>query len=175
MLAALIVLRIFVKEPPGEAAIETKEEGEDSLSIGELLGDEKKARRRSLIFLLFAIFFWFNGYNSVETLFTLYATNSLGVTEGAAAMMLSFFCVTFIAISIPAGLLANKIGRRNAIMIGLIGVTLLFPAIIVVNNAMIVRIMLLIGGAFWAFVNINSLPMVLQLCAHKDIGRYTGY
>ncbi|MDR0293465.1 MAG: MFS transporter [Oscillospiraceae bacterium] len=175
MLAALVVLRVFVKEPPGEAAIRAKEEGEEDKSIGELPAEEKKARTRSLIFLLIAIFFWFNGYNAIETLFTLYAINVLGVTEGAAAMMLAFFSVTFIAVSIPAGLLANRIGRRNAILIGLAGVTLLFPAVIFVKSATVVRLMLLAGGAFWAFVNINSLPMVLQLCSHKDIGRYTGY
>jgi Na+/melibiose symporter-like transporter len=175
MLLALVLLRINVKEPPGEAAIETKEEGEEDKSIGEQPAAEKKARTRSLIFLLLAIFFWFNGYNAVETLFSLYATKSLGVSDGTAAMMLAFFSVTFIAVSIPAGLLANRIGRRQAILIGLAGVTLIFPALILVKNLMVIRLMLLIGGAFWAFVNINSLPMVLQLCAHKDIGKYTGY
>ena len=175
MLVALVVLHIYVKEPPGEAAIEAKEEGEEELSIGDLPPAEKKARTRSLLFLLFAIFFWFNGYNAVETLFSLYATRSLGVTEGTAAMMLAFFSVTFIAVAIPAGFLANRIGRRKAILIGLFGVMLIFPALIFVKDANVVRIMLLIGGAFWACVNINSLPMVLQLCAHRDIGKYTGY
>jgi len=175
MLAALIMLRLKVKEPVGEAAMQAQMEGEEEKSIGELPREEKKARTRSLLLLLFAIFFWFNGYNSVETLFTLYATNSLGVTEGAAAMMLSFFSVTFVAAAIPAGLLANRIGRKKAILIGLLGVTILFPALIFVKNVMLVRIMLLIGGAFWACVNINSLPTVLQLCVHRDIGKYTGY
>jgi Na+/melibiose symporter-like transporter len=175
MLLALVLLRINVKEPPGEAAIETKEVGEEDKSIGELPAEEKKARTRSLIFLLLAIFFWFNGYNAVETLFSLYATQSLGVSVGDAAMMLAFFSVTFVAVAIPAGLLANRIGRRKAILIGLVGVTLIFPALILVRNAWLVRVMLLVGGSFWAFVNINSLPMVLQLCAHRDIGKYTGY
>jgi Na+/melibiose symporter-like transporter len=175
MLLALVLLRINVKEPPGEAAIEAKEEGEEDKSIGELPPAERKARARSFIFLLLAVFFWFNGYNAVETLFSLYATQSLGVSVGTAAMMLAFFSVTFIAVSIPAGLLANRIGRRKAILIGLVGVTLIFPALILVKNANLVRAMLLVGGAFWAFVNINSLPMVLQLCAHRDIGKYTGY
>ncbi len=175
MLTALVFLRIFVKEPAGEAALEAKEPDEEDKSIGELPPGEKSARTRSLLFLLLAIFFWFNGYNAVETFFTLYATNALGVTEGSAAMLLAFFSVTFIAVSIPAGLLANRIGRRKAILIGLAGVTLLFPALIFIQNLMLIRILLLIGGAFWACVNINSLPMVLQLCAHRDIGKYTGY
>ena len=177
MLLALVFLRIFVKEPAGSAAMEsqTPDNAEEQLSIGELPPAEKKLRVRSLIFLLLAIFFWFNGYNAVETLFSLYATEALDVSLGAASMMLALFSITFVGMSIPAGLFANKIGRRNAILIGLVGVALIFPALIFIRNATLVRIMLLIGGAFWACVNINSLPMVLQLCAHKDIGKYTGY
>jgi Na+/melibiose symporter-like transporter len=177
MLLALVLLRINVKEPPGEAAIESKEEGEEDKSIGELPADERKARARSLIFLLFAIFFWFNGYNAIETFFTTYAIKTLGVEPGTATMLLAFFSITFIAVAIPAGLLANRIGRRKAILIGLIGLALIFLAMFMVKttNLNLIRVMLLFGGVFWACVNINSLPMVLQLCAHRDIGKYTGY
>lgn len=177
MLLALILLRIFVKEPSGDAAMRPvgENDGEEEVSIGELSGPEKKKRTRSLIFLLLAVFFWFNGYNAVETLFSLFATESLGVSLGSASMLLAMFSITFVAAAIPAGLFANKIGRRKAILIGLCGVTLIFPALIFIRSVMAVRVMLLIGGMFWACVNINSLPMVLQMCAHKDIGRYTGY
>jgi predicted MFS family arabinose efflux permease len=175
MIAALVVLRVYVKEPPGEEAFEEHDEEGKEVEEVEPTDLERKQRRRSLLFLLFAIFFWFNGYNAVETLFSLYATESLGVTVGAAAMMLAFFSVTFVAVSIPAGFLANRIGRRNAIMIGLTGVMLIFPGLLLFKDANMVRAMLFIGGAFWAFVNINSLPMVLQLCSHKNIGKYTGY
>ena len=90
-------------------------------------------------------------------------------------MLLAFFSITFISGAIPAGLLANRIGRRKAILIGLTGVTLLFPALKFVENIVLVCTILFISGAFWALVSINSLPMVLQLCTHRDIGRYTGY
>jgi MFS family permease len=182
MLLALIFLRVFVKEPAGEAAIEAHEENEESQSIGDLPPSERKGRARSLLFLLLAIFFWFNGYNAVETLFTLFATETLGVTPGNATMMLAFFSVTFLAFAIPAGLLANKIGRKRSIVIGLAVVSPLFPAMILAGGVpgemarvVVICSMLLIGGIFWSLVNINSLPMVLQLCAHKDIGKYTGY
>ncbi len=170
MLIALVLLRIFVKEP--QAAQEAEAAEADSPVSGQ---EERRGRVRSLLFLLFGIFFWFNGYNAVETLFTLYATKVLGVTPGSASMMLAFFSVTFIAASVPAGLLSNRIGRRTTILIGLAGVTVLFPAIIMMQSAAVVRLLLLVGGMFWACVNINSLPMVLELCAHKDIGKYTGY
>jgi len=51
----------------------------------------------------------------------------------------------------------------------------LFPAMLFTENVWILRILLLIGGAFWACVNINSLPMVVEMAKWKDIGKYTGY
>ena len=33
---------------------------------------------------------------------------------------------------------------------------------------------LAVMGAFWAFVNINSLPMVYDLAGQRSIGSYTG-
>ena len=30
-------------------------------------------------------------------------------------------------------------------------------------------------GIAWAAINVNSLPMVVEMCKDSDIGRYTGY
>lgn len=175
MVLALVLLRLFVKEPAGAQAIEAKEEGEADKSIGDLPPAERRARTRSLILLLFAIFFWFNGYNAVEALFSLFAINVIGVDPAFAPTLLAFFSLTFIAMALPAGILGGKIGRKKTILIGLAGVTVLFPSMVFFPNFAVVAAMLLLGGCFWACVNINSLPMVLQLAAHRDIGKYTGY
>jgi MFS family permease len=43
------------------------------------------------------------------------------------------------------------------------------------GDILALRILLLVGGGFWACVNINSLPMVVELAKWEDIGKYTGY
>lgn len=35
--------------------------------------------------------------------------------------------------------------------------------------------MFLLIGMAWAFINVNSLPMVVDICKAKDIGKFTGY
>lgn len=131
--------------------------------------------RHKLLALLLAIFFWFCAYNAVETFFTSFATNDLGLSEGTGAMTLSFFSLSFVIFAIPSGLLASKIGRERAIIIGLVGLILVFLPINFVMNLWAIRILLLIGGFFWALININSLPMVLSLGKREAIGTYTGY
>jgi len=167
MIGAMAVLAVLVREPKYPVPTEQ----EKKAAAVKLDPKEKK----SLVFLLCAIFFWFMGYNAVETFFSLYATNTMDVTPGQASIMLSLFALALVIFAIPAGIIGAKIGRRKAILIGLIGVTLMFVPLIFVTNANIVRILLLFGGICWACVNINSLPMIVRIAGPVKIGAFIGY
>lgn len=162
-----------VQHPAGKEAVNT----EEPEKTGALSGFRKlpPASRRSLFFLLLAIFFWFCAFNAVETFFTSYATNELGQTEGQAAMLLAFFSVSFVIFAVPSGFIADRVGRRRTIVLGLIGLVIVFIPLLFIHNLWAIRSLLLIGGMFWAFININSLPMVLELAGSNEMGAYTGY
>jgi len=194
MIFAVLMLFFFVREPDSrklarrlehaeaamaaaaESAAPVKEENAPDAASGKggfrhLSGPEK----RSLFALLAAIFFWFAGYNAVETFFTLYAKNQLGVDKGDATMSLTLFSLTLVAFALPAGILAGRFGRKKMIVIGLIGITLTFIPMIMIESLLVLRILLFIGGFFWACININSLPMVVELASSERIGSFTGY
>ncbi|MCL2209107.1 MAG: MFS transporter [Treponema sp.] len=167
MLLALAVLALFVREPKQAYEPENKT---NTVKL-KLDKDEKK----SLLLILFGVFLWFTGYNAVETFFTLYATNTLGMTAGDAAMTLSIFSITFLTFAVPAGFIGARIGRRKAILIGLSGVTVLFLPLAFIADAWAARICLFLGGFSWALVNINSLPMVVRISGEEKIGTFIGY
>jgi MFS family permease len=167
MIAALAVLALFVREPKHAYEPEAK----SNIKNVKLDKDEKK----SLLLILFGVFFWFTGYNAVETFFTLYATNTLGVSPGDAAMTLSIFSLTFLVFAVPAGFIGAKIGRRKAILIGLSGIIILFLPMVFIANVWVTRVCLFLGGFSWALVNINSLPMVVRLSGDEKVGTYIGY
>ena len=148
---------------------------EEKLQGFDALRQLGKAERLSLVFILFAILFWFMGYNAIETFFTLFATNTYDVTDGQATMMLTGFSLTFLVAAIPAGYIGAKLGRIKAIRIGLIGITVLFIPILFRPEQLILQMLLIGGGLFWALVNINSLPTVLEFASNKTIGAFTGY
>lgn len=131
--------------------------------------------KKSLIAILIAIFAWFLGYNAIETFFTLYATNTYGITGGQATMMLAGFSLTFLLFAIPAGRLGQKFGRKKTIIGGLIGIVILFLPILAQPSQWLVQILLILGGACWSCININSLPMVLEFSTEKSVGAFTGY
>lgn len=140
-------------------------------AFNALSGPEK----RSLVSILVSIFAWFLGYNAIETFFTLYATSTYGITGGQATMMLAGFSLTFLLFAIPAGLIAQKFGRKRTIVTGLIGIIGLFLPILAQPSQWLLQALLILGGACWAMININSLPMVLEFASEKNIGAFTGY
>jgi MFS family permease len=191
ILAALMVF-IFIKEPKD---YESSEERPNMFaSLREVWVDKDKSALR----LFLAIFFWFIGYAAVETFFTLYAKKHLGLNEGDGATLLSVLPLLFVIFAIPSGVIASKIGRRTAISIGivlLVGVLLglyFIPASALLGPVAplplvgiplaeggprmltVAGVLLMIGGIGWAFININSLPMVVDMTSMARIGTYTG-
>jgi maltose/moltooligosaccharide transporter len=191
ILAALIV-SLFIKEPKEYEEMEKQPGMLESLR--EVLNDEDKSGFR----ILSAIFFWFLGFSAVETFFTLYAKNHLGINEADGATLLSVLPLFFVLFAIPSGFIAGRIGRRTTISIGLITIaTMLVMLYITPASALLTGIaplplvgiplveggarmltlagvLLILGGIGWAFININSLPMIVDLTSAARIGTFTG-
>lgn len=129
---------------------------------------------RPTLFLLAAIFFWFVSYQGVETLFTLYGKNYLGLSEKASAFSLTFFSVAFVLFAIPSGLLGKRFGKKKMIITGICGLFVVFALVIFVKDLLMLRVVLLIGGMFWACININSYPFIISTGKEESIGTRTG-
>lgn len=134
-----------------------------------------KEKRRSLTGILIAIFAWFMGFNAIETFFTLFATSTYDVTGGEATQMLTGFSLAFLLFAVPAGMIGKRIGRRRTILIGIMGIVLLFIPFLFSDNLTLLLVLLLAAGGFWACININSLPMVVEFATDDTVGSFTGY
>jgi MFS family permease len=75
-------------------------------------------------------------------------------------------------------MVASKIGRKKTI---LAGVAMLFTAFFVgcfmtaSSPNWLMTAMFILAGVAWATINVNSFPMVVELCSGADVGKYTGY
>ncbi|MFY9176513.1 MAG: MFS transporter [Caldicoprobacterales bacterium] len=164
MVAALMLLYTNIKEP-------------EAVEIEEKEKQPKKdvAKNRSLICMLFAIFFWFTGFNAVETFFSLYGQHILGIEPGTSSIVLTSFSLAFLVFAIPAGFVASKLGRCKTILLGIIGALAVFVPLIFIRNALLISVILISGGIFWALININSYPMIVEMAPKGLTGAYTGY
>jgi maltose/moltooligosaccharide transporter len=192
VVAALIVF-LFIREPKDYAEPNETQPGMIE-SLQEVLNDEEKSGAR----ILFAIFFWFVSYSAVETFFTLYAQEHLGIDAGDGATLLSVFPLFFVLFAIPSGVIAARVGRRVAILFGLFLVSVILALFYILPASTLLTpisplplvgipltdggsrmltiagLLLIFGGIGWAFVNINSLPMVVELTSAARIGTFTG-
>jgi MFS family permease len=185
MVVALVVLKIFIREPmrPIEEPMETPavKNNKDKEQKPQLTEEQKRRKRKSLAAILIAILFWFMGYNAVETFFTLYVTSTFTNASGAllsggdATLMLSVFSIAFLAFAIPAGFIGARVGRKKIILAGLAGITILFVIMFFVSDQKLLYILLTLGGLCWAAINVNSLPMVVDMTGFSSLGKYTGY
>jgi len=169
LIFTIIIMYLTIHEP---------KEIDDDKTSGE---SGKKAtepgKNLSLLFLLLAIFFWYTSFNAVETFFSTYGEVVLNISKGTSSFLLAIFAGMLVLFSIPAGLIATKIGRKNTI---LTGITVLFLVYLTVNfipktDIRPFYILLAVGGISWALININSYPMVVEMTSNKGIGKYTGY
>ena len=178
MLIALIIFLVKVKEPAwcaqmqAEAAkLEDNAEKEQNTAKRKLTRGEKI----SLFLLLASVILWYFGYNAVSSKYSVYASNRLGkdfnmtLMIGTGAAIVSF---------VPVGILSSKIGRKKAILIGVAMLAIAFGLAQFVTAQTPVALMIgifVLAGIAWATINVNSFPMVVELCSDGDVGKYTGY
>ena len=173
MLAALVVFMLTVRENEWaaemqqqsvELGLEDKEEaatGERKLSVDEV---------RSLIFLLLSIVLWFFGYNAVTSKYSVYASNilhkdyNLTLIIAQAAAIISY---------LPVGFIASRVGRKKTILAGVVMLTAAFTTAAFMSAES--PTMLALAGIAWATINVNSFPMVVEMCSGGNVGKYTGF
>ena len=184
MAVSVLVLALTVKEKrlsEENRALE-KQHPDWNLAAKDESGNEvlPKEVKRSLTFLLASISLWFIAYNGVTTWFTKYIEQVMGEGLGGASTCLLVATAGAICSYIPIGALAAKIGRKRTIQLGvaLLPLCFLLGFVLTCTSTAITPVMYVVialVGLAWAAINVNSLPMVVEMCRGSDIGRFTGY
>ena len=184
MAVSVLALALTVKEKrlsEENRALE-KQHPDWNLAAKDESGNEvlPKEVKRSLTFLLASISLWFIAYNGVTTWFTKYIEQVMGEGLGGASTCLLVATAGAICSYIPIGALAAKIGRKRTIQLGVALLTLCFLLgfVLTCTSSVITPVMYVVFalvGLAWAAINVNSLPMVVEMCRGSDIGRFTGY
>lgn len=175
---ALCVAVLFwkIKEPACAAQMQ-----QDSIALGITDAEQEKQTNqklsgpvlRSLLFILASVFLWFMGYNAVTTGFSRYATQEL---QGSFSLILMVCTGAAIIAYLPVGWLAARIGRKKTILIGILFLGTAFLAGAFFNTVSVSLYLFFVFAGFgWAFINVNSYPMVVELSGGADVGKYTGY
>ncbi len=169
MLAAVAIVVLVIREPR-----EYEEDAKGQVGVVSTIREIFSSQERSALFILLAIFAWFLGYNAIETFWTTYGKEFLGIAESTAAAMLTYVSAAFLIFALPAGFVATRFGRRRTILAGLTALLVFVLGGYFTTNMTYLTVMLIIAGISWALININSFPMVSDVAPAGKIGSYTG-
>ena len=178
MLGALTLFLCTVREPKWAA-----EMAADSVKYGieEEVADTSEKRslsaeeKRSLICILLSIALWYFGYNAVTSKYAVYAGNILDKDYNTTMLLAQ---AAAIVAYLPAGTVASKIGRRKTILGGVVMLTVAFGCAALMRASSptwVMNLLFALAGIAWATINVNSFPMVVEMCSGADIGKYTGF
>lgn len=179
MLGALAIFLLTVREPKWAAemaadsvkhGIEEEAEPEDGEKRG-LTAAEKK----SFICILLSIALWYFGYNAVTSKYAVYAGNILDKDYNTTMLLAQ---AAAIIAYLPAGTVASKIGRRKTILAGIVMLASAFGCAAFMRSSSptwMMNVIFALAGVAWATINVNSFPMVVEMCSGADTGKYTGF
>ena len=179
MLTALAVFLLTVREKEWSRQMQ-----EDSVKFGieeeqeDAAGEKRglsKGEKRSLLPILSSIALWYFGYNAVTSKYSVYAGNILNMDYNTTLLLAQ---AAAIVAYLPAGMVASKIGRKKTIIGGVVMLTVAFALAGTMrsgSSVMVMNILFAMAGIGWATINVNSFPMVVEMCSGADIGKYTGF
>ncbi len=184
LISSSLVL-LFIREPRNFDEKQQEELPNIFSSIRAVFSEKERSASRMLL----AIFFWFLSYNAIEAFFTLYGVKHLGLADADSAFQLTYISLAFLLFALPAGYVGASLGRRRTILTGIVLMALSILAMYFLPIATLtgklaqvtktgafypLSIVLAVAGFAWAMININSLPMMVDMTDSLRIGTYTG-
>ena len=180
MVTGLIIFMLTVKEKKWaeEMEEETARLGLEEAPENDGSGEKRKLSKgelTSLLLILASVALWYIGYNSITSKYSVYATNILGFDFNLTLIIAQ---AAAIVSYIPVGIISSKIGRRKAILAGVVMLATAFLSGTFITSSspeLIMYPIFILAGMGWATINVNSFPMVVELARGGDVGKYTGY
>ena len=180
MILSLGIFMLTVREP---RFVQEMHQQSREYGIEEGGGEERRSggrkleadERRSLLFILLSIVLWFMGYNAVTSKYSVYADKVLSRDFN---MTLIIAQAAAIVSYLPVGIIASKAGRKKTILAGVVMLTIAFGTASFLragSSPLLMNCMFALAGIAWATINVNSFPMVVEMCRGGDVGKYTGF
>ncbi|MBR3038347.1 MAG: MFS transporter [Clostridia bacterium] len=179
MVLALVIFLLTVREMKfvEDMAAESKRYGIDNGEDDDGSGSRKlsKGERISLLLILASVVLWFFGYNAVTSKYSVYAGKVLNLDYNKTLMIAN---AAAIVSYLPVGFISSKIGRKKAILAGIVILATAFGVAAFLregSSAILMNVLFALAGIGWATINVNSFPMVVELAKGGNVGKYTGY
>jgi maltose/moltooligosaccharide transporter len=202
MVIMLIIQIILLKETPTGTKFFEKSENEieinsihlhvrerlpsekqpEKINIYKEIGDIFKRDNKDFKYMLLACFFMYLGFAGIESVFSRFAINYVGIPEEEVGGLFMAYSVPMIAVAYLMGIFGQKFGRKKAIKISLfiVMITSAIMSFVVVPmvyknpNKVLIMVVLACISAPWMGFIVNSFPVIWALSPEGKVGSYSG-
>jgi maltose/moltooligosaccharide transporter len=133
-----------------------------------------RARPRGPLLLLLTVFFGFVGFSALEAQFSTLATETLGASEGQSGVLLGVASLAFVAVAIPVGAWARRVGEVAVMRWGAVALAIVSLVAARVHEPAVLAPVLAAAGVAWAMVVVPAYPLVVNQGGADRVGFYTG-
>ena len=106
--------------------------------------------------------------------YSVYASNVLNKDYNMTLMIAQ---AAAIVSYLPVGMISSRVGRKKTILAGVAMLSASFGVACFLRESsptLLMNAMFALAGIGWATINVNSFPMVVEMCRGSDVGKYTG-
>lgn len=138
--------------------------------LRRLLDDD----RRGELLVLAAMLAGYVGFAGLQAMFPIYGVETLGLSEGRAAFLLSTFALTYLVFALFAGMLGTRFGEVRTMLVGLALLPALYLVAFVTRDATAVAGLLALVGLAWPLFAVPAVALVANMGGRRGIGFHLG-
>lgn len=130
--------------------------------------------RRGVLAILASLLTAYMAFAGLQAMLPIYGVETLGLSEGRAAFMLSAFAATFLVSALGAGMLGTRFGAIPTMLGGLAGLSVLYSVAILARGATSLTSILALAGVAWPMFAVPAVAIVADLGGRDRIGFLIG-
>ena len=130
--------------------------------------------RRAELLILAAILTAYSGFAGLQAMFPIFGVETLGLSEGRAAFLLTAFAAAFLVTALLAGLLGTRFGAVPTMTIGLALLSVLYLVAVPLGTPQGLAAILGAAGFAWPLFAVPAVALVADLGGRDRIGFVIG-
>jgi maltose/moltooligosaccharide transporter len=124
-------------------------------------------------FMVTSMFWWF-AIGTLQPFFVLFAKNTLGLSESSALVFMGIFTVILVICAVPAGIFADKIGKKRILSIGVLIAAIGLSIGAFTSEITLIYIAMGLAGLGFGVIIVLNFALTADLLPKGKEGKFMG-
>jgi maltose/moltooligosaccharide transporter len=124
-------------------------------------------------FMITSMFWWF-AIGTLQPFFVLFAKNTLGLPESSALIFMGVFTVVLVACAVPAGIFADKIGKKRILSTGVLVAAIGLSIGAFTSNITLIYLAMGLTGLGFGVIIVLNFALTADLLPKGKEGKFMG-